>query len=258
MQIAARLSLVFAFVSLASCVVTPAAAPPIASGPPPAGPAPAAASAAPAPLSVTCTTSGREVRGEVGTQVQLACPPGCERDGEVRGTISYTGSSRVCRAAIHAGAIPASGGVVTVRKDPARRAYRGTVRNGIKSEDDGGYPTGFSVIGEGVPPAPPLERIEAGCTFSGRALRGQIGETAVVSCPPGCGSVGSVQGSGGYGFESSICRAAIHANLLTDAAGGDVKVIVENAHNPYHGSLRNGVRSVDAVAVMGGFRLEAP
>jgi hypothetical protein len=148
--------------------------------------------------------------------------------------------------------------VVTLLKDPGRRAYRGTVRNGIKSIDDGGYPTGFSVIGPGVPPPVTANRIEAGCTFSGRALRGEIGESDVVSCPPGCGSVGSVQGSGGYGFESSICAAAIHAGLLTDATGGDVKVIVEKAHNPYGGSLRNGVRSVKAVAVMGGFQLAAP
>jgi hypothetical protein len=227
-------------------------------GPPVAASPPAPVAAAPAPINATCATSGREVRGDAGAQVQLVCPPGCEGEGGVRGTISYTGSSHVCRAAIHAGAIPPSGGLVTVRKDPGRRAYRGTVQNGIKSDDDGGYPTGFSVIGPGLPPAAAADRIEAGCTFSGRALRGEIGESFVVSCPTGCGAVGSVQGSGGYGFESSICRAAIHANLLTDAAGGDVKVFVEKAQNPYHGSLRNGVRSVNADAVMGGFRLAAP
>ncbi len=258
MSIDKRLHFAWASLSLVACVVTPAAAPPIASGPPAQEPPPAAVAAAPAPMAVTCTTSGRDVRGDVGSLARLLCPAGCEGEGEVRGTISYTGLSRVCRAAIHAGAIPASGGVVTVRKDPSRRAYRGTVRNGIKSDDDGGYPTGFSVIGEGVPPAVPPERIEAGCTFSGRDLRGQIGEESVVSCPAGCGTVGSVQGSGGYGFESSICRAAIHAGLLTDAAGGDVKVIPEKAQNPYHGSQKNGVRSVDAVAVMGGFRLAHP
>jgi hypothetical protein len=258
MQIDKRLHLVWTLVSLAACVVTPAAAPPVVSGPPLAGPPLAPVVAAPPPINATCVTSGRDVRGDVGSQAQLVCPAGCEGEGEVRGTISYTGSSRVCRAAIHAGAIPPSGGVVTLRKDGGRRAYRGTVRNGIKSEDDGGYPTGFSVIGEGVPPAAAPNRIEAGCTFSGRALRGEIGERLVVSCPAGCGSVGSVQGSGGYGFESSICRAAIHASLLTDTAGGDVAVIVEKAQNPYRGSLRNGVRSVNAEAVMGGFRLAAP
>jgi hypothetical protein len=258
MQIDRRLSFVWVSLSLAACVVAPAAAPPVVSGPPVAAPPPAPIVAGPAPINATCATNGRDVRGDVGSQAQLVCPAGCEAEGQVRGTISYTGSSRICRAAIHAGAIPPSGGVVTVRKDAGRHAYRGTVRNGIKSEDDGGYPTGFSVIGEGVPPAVAADRIEAGCTFSGRDLRGEIGQSFVVSCPPGCGAVGSVQGSGGYGFESKICRAAIHAGLLTDTAGGDVKVLVEKAQNPYHGNLRNGVRSVDAVAVMGGFQLAAP
>jgi LCCL domain-containing protein len=256
MQIDRRLHLVWVPLSLAACVVTTAAAPPVATGPA-GGPPPAASAPAAPPTSATCTTSGRDVPGDDGSEAQLVCPAGCEAEGEVRGTISYTGSSVVCRAAIHAGAIPAAGGVVSLRKDPGRRAYRGTVRNGIKSEDDGGYPTGFSVIGPGVPPAAGANRIEAGCSFSGRDLRGEIGETYVVSCPAGCNSVGHVQGSGGYGFESSICRAAIHASLLNDA-GGDVKVIVENAHNPYRGSLRNGVRSENADAVMGGFRLAAP
>ena len=258
MQIDKRLHLVWVSLSLAACAVTSAAAPPVANGPPVGEPPPAPVAAAPAPINATCAMSGRDVRGDDGSQARFICPAGCEREGEVRGTISYTGSSRVCRAAIHAGAIPPSGGVVTLRKDAGRRAYRGSVRNGVKSEDDGGYPTGFSVIGEGVPAAVAANRIEAGCTFTGRALRGEIGESFVVSCPPGCGSGGSVQGSGGYGFESSICRAAIHASLLTDSAGGDVKVIVENAHNPYRGSFRNGVRSVNAEAVMGGFRLAAP
>ena len=257
MRIHELLHFVCASLSLAAgCAVMPAAAPPVSSPPPVVGP-PTVASPSVA-INANCAMDGRGVRGEPGAQVQLVCPAGCEGEGEVRGTISYTGSSRVCRAAIHAGAIPPSGGLVNVLKDPGRRAYRGTMRNGIKSADDNGYPVGFSVIGPGVPPPVPVNRIEAGCTFSGRALRGEIGESDVVSCPPGCASVGSVQGSGGYGFESSICAAAIHAGVLTDAAGGDVKVILEKAENPYAGSLRNGVRSVNATAVVGGFRLAAP
>ena len=90
-----------------------------------------------------------------------------------------------------------------------------------------------------------------------RPRRGEVGSSHVVWCPLGCAAVGSVQGTDAYAFDSSICRAAIHASLLTDASGGAVKVLVEPAHPPYCGSLRNGVRSESAVTSMGGFLLRA-
>jgi hypothetical protein len=264
------LSLLWAAGAAVSCASAPAAAPAAAGSPAPsvaaaspptvAAPPPAAAAA---PTSVTCQTSGRGVRGDVGQEFQLACPAGCDAGGEVRGTFAYTGSSPVCRAAIHAGAIPPTGGIVTVRIDAGRRAYRGTVRNGIKSLDDGSYPTGFSVLGAGLPPeaATAIDpgRIEAGCTMSARGLRGDVGASYVVWCPPGCASVQApIVGTGEYAFDSSICRAAIHAGLVNDSDGGAVKVLPDNAHPPYRGSAHNGIRSNDAPTAMGSFRLQAP
>ena len=46
-------------------------------------------------------------------------------------------------AAIHAGAASPSGGVVTVRLEPGRPAYRGSTRNGVVSGDFGSYPASF-------------------------------------------------------------------------------------------------------------------
>lgn len=44
-----------------------------------------------------------------------------------------------CSAALHAGAAPGSGGVITVYREAGRGLYVGSVRNGITSSDDGRY-----------------------------------------------------------------------------------------------------------------------
>lgn len=63
-----------------------------------------------------------------------------------------------------------------------------------------------------------------------------------VRCPPGCVTDGgSVWGSDVYTADSSICRAAVHAGLASEEAGGAFTVASAPGQGSYDGSQRNGV-----------------
>lgn len=72
--------------------------------------------------------------------------------------------------------------------------------------------------------------------------RGQNGDHFVYSCPPG-GSPGSVYGTDRYTDDSSVCTAAVHAGLITFAAGGSVTIEIQPDAVTYTASERNGVSS---------------
>ncbi len=82
-------------------------------------------------------------RGQNGTQIRCACP--AVSGGYVWGTNVYTDDSDVCAAAVHAGAIPASGGTVTVTLQAGRSSYTGSTRNGITTYAYGAWAGSFSV-----------------------------------------------------------------------------------------------------------------
>ena len=145
-----------------------------------------------------------------------------------------------------------------MRLEPGRPAYRGSVRNGMQSGDYGYYgksftlgPSGQAAGGPPAPPPgyaappPPAQAIEAGCNFNAGQLRGEIGSSHLVNCPPGCSKTGAgLWGSDAYTADSGVCRAAIHAGLITDA-GGNVVVTLDPGRPAYRGSVRNSVRSGD-------------
>lgn len=67
-----------------------------------------------------------------------------------------------------------------------------------------------------------------------------------LGCPPGCDAAGgSVWGTDVYTDDSRICRAAIHAGRITEAAGGAVYFEARPGQESYTGSERNGVNSAD-------------
>ena len=74
------------------------------------------------PTPFTCTCSGEAARSS---------------SGAVWGTDVYTDSSDLCRAALHAGAIGADGGPITVARSEGRPIYAGSSRNGVTSNDYG-------------------------------------------------------------------------------------------------------------------------
>jgi len=60
------------------------------------------------------------------------------------------------------------------------------------------------------------------------------------SCPAGATSSGSVWGSGPYTGDSAICRAAVHAGVIS-AAGGVVDLVQAPGQDSYEASVANGV-----------------
>jgi hypothetical protein len=239
---------------------TAAAAIPVGSG---AAPPPAARYAG--PIEAGCSFDARQIKGQTGEVFQVSCPEGCVNRGSwIRGTDVYTADSGICRAGVHAGAIPPTGGMVTVRLEPGRPAYRGSTRHLIESTDCGTYELSFAVIvpaGQQVAPSPSRDAdqiIEAGCSFTARDIHAEVGTTHVVSCPEGCADQGSwLRGTDVYTGDSGICRAAIHSGLIPKT-GGTVAVILDRGHPAYRGSVRNGIHSSDVGSFDSSFRLRRP
>jgi hypothetical protein len=64
--------------------------------------------------------------------------------GTVWGTDVYTDDSAICRAAVHAGAIPATGGPVRLHTVRGRQSYAGSARNGVRTEGFGAWQGAFA------------------------------------------------------------------------------------------------------------------
>ncbi|QDE99010.1 M57 family metalloprotease [Myxococcus xanthus] len=69
-------------------------------------------------------------RGQNGSSIRCNCPT-VSLGASVWGTDLYTDDSDVCAAAVHAGAIPSTGGQVSVTIQPAQGSYASTTRNGV-------------------------------------------------------------------------------------------------------------------------------
>ncbi len=104
-----------------------------------------AASSSAFTLPTSCSTySFSTYRGQNGTE--LSCWCGANPQGSVWGTDIYTDDSNACRAAVHAGVIPASGGNITVRIMPGQSSYTGSTRNGITTTSYGVWSGSFSLV----------------------------------------------------------------------------------------------------------------
>ena len=297
-------SLVAALLALSACYVAPVPGPPPPMGPPPrggfgpvaGGPPQGGAMTAGGVIEAGCSYNGTQLPGEIGATFQVACPPGCESSGGLWGSDVYTADSGICRAAIHAGLIAPGGGVVAVRLEPGHPAYRGSIRNGIQSNDYGQYPNSNVLFPAGqaagppppqpqyaapppgaypppnqgpppgyaqpapaayAPPPPGAQVIEAGCSYTGGQIRGEIGTSHLVNCPPGCANTGGLWGTDAYTGDSKVCKAAVHAGLITDA-GGNVVVTIDPGRPAYRGSVRNGIRSNDYGNYSKSFHLSRP
>lgn len=77
--------------------------------------------------------------------LDCVCTAESAASGGVWGSDVYTADSRVCRAALHAGAMGESGGKVRIRTVPGDSSYSGTTRNGVTTSSWGSYPQGFVV-----------------------------------------------------------------------------------------------------------------
>jgi hypothetical protein len=94
---------------------------------------------------VLWNTAALMVGSETGKTYKFKCPPG-GKESYVWGTDIYTADSSICNAAVHAGKLTMeSGGSVTIELRPGEPSYKGTTRNGIKTNDYGAYGRSFVV-----------------------------------------------------------------------------------------------------------------
>jgi len=140
-------------VVLASCVVAPVA------GPPPQGPGYAPPPQSGGEVQAGCTFKAADLQQRApGMAYMVSCPPGCAGQSiNVWGSGPYTADSGLCRAAVHAGALnDQTGGSFQVVMDRGQPAYRGSVQNGVQTQDYGSWGESFWIQGaQPAPAAPP-------------------------------------------------------------------------------------------------------
>ena len=94
---------------------------------------------------VLWNTSAANVSFEPGKTFKFKCPSS-GKESSVWGTDTYTLDSSICNAAVHAGKLTMeSGGPVTIELRPGESAYKGSTRNGIKTNDYEKYGSSFVV-----------------------------------------------------------------------------------------------------------------
>jgi hypothetical protein len=159
--------------------------------------------------------------------------------GSVWGSGRYTTDSSVCRAAVHAGVIPADGGEVTLYKSEGCPSFVGTTANGVQTGNWGPYPQTFSFAADAPACAAPSGAVRA-CPASMAAYRGMApGQVLTCSCTPQQFG-GSIWGTGRYTADSSLCGAALHSGAIP-ATGGTVTVRTAPGCGGFQGSARNGI-----------------
>jgi len=178
-----------------------------------------------------CPSNMVGYRGQNGTQLLCLCTGA--GGGGVWGTNLYTDDSSVCRAAVHAGAIPATGGAVLVTVQPGTLSYAGSTANGVTSYSYGGSNGSFTVAAGTPcelppPPPPPCPTSLEGVTTSG-------------TCTCNRTFTNRVYGTGVFTDHSDPCGAAWHAGVLPPNTMGTVSYTIESGEERYCGSTQNGV-----------------
>ncbi|XP_078700188.1 uncharacterized protein LOC144926973 isoform X2 [Branchiostoma floridae x Branchiostoma belcheri] len=188
--------------------------------------------------TVDCNTEPRQLEGN---KITVVCPDGClETGGVVWGFVIYTDDSSLCRAAIHAGRIPATGGEVTLYKLPGQDSYLAAEQHGITTRESGDWGGSFAFS---LPPVVPEVEERADTVDCHTESRDRDGDIYTVICPAGCASGATVWGTVIYTDDSSICRAAIHDGRITNS-GGEITVYKIQGQDSYLGSEQNGIQTV--------------
>lgn len=212
----------------------------------------AGASAQQRTLGATAIDKTAAFRGQLGRRVSYVCPAAVPLTAALWGTDVYSDDSPVCLAAIHSGALQAGApGVVTVAIAGAVASLQGSTRNGVTSRAYASHTGSFTFETAGVP-----GQVE--WTTTGQGLPAGFATPIVVSCPAQGSSTAKIWGTDTYTEDSAICVAAVHAGVITAAAGGLVAVSVAPGQQSYAASERNGVASQAYRALGSSFRVAAP
>ena len=224
------------------------ASPTVLPAPPPAAPSVAAQPASAGARADPCPTR-LSINRELPTPYTCRCSATNVQEGAVWGTDNYTDDSGLCRAAVHAGVIPAAGGTVTVLRGAGRPLYIGSRRNGIESNDYGAYTDSIRFAGAAQPAAGP-ER----CPIR-LSINRDLPTPFTCLCNAEAIQQGAVWGTDTYTDDSGLCRAAVHAGAIP-FAGGVVTVARLAGRQIYPGTSRNGIQSSDYGAYSDSIRFQ--
>lgn len=99
-----------------------------------------------------CPRNLNSLRGQTGQTLSCTCSPQ-QYGGSIWGSGLYTTDSSVCGAALHSGAIPATGGTVRITITGGCSRYVGSQNNGITTSNWGSYNSSF-YFGDDEPSCP--------------------------------------------------------------------------------------------------------
>lgn len=173
---------------------------------------------------------------------RFKCPANClNKKGKVWGTLFYDVQSSICRAAIHFGAIDNNGGVIDVTRMEKFPFFVRATKNGVESFSK--FKPGNAFVMTKV------EGFTADCYTTVSEIcpyKKSNSHCPRILCPDDCKNQPSywspVIGSNIYADNSSICKAAIHAGVIS-AAGGLVDILPLDKRKNYVGVLKNGIQS---------------
>jgi len=94
------------------------------------------------------------MNGKPGADGTIKCTCAATTSGAIYGTAVYTADSSLCAAAVHAGAIPKTGGKVTAKSLAGCSKYESTSANGLTSIKWGSYDASFFFPGFGTGKCP--------------------------------------------------------------------------------------------------------
>ncbi|MCA9840255.1 MAG: hypothetical protein KC422_25315, partial [Trueperaceae bacterium] len=188
-------------------------------------------------------------------------------EGSLWGTSVYTSDSSICKAAQHTGVLAPSGGMVIVKGAPGQSSYAASTQYGISSSSYGSYGWSFYFPGSlassaptppgpttpSIPSQPSAETEECPATFSGYR---ETTEILACSCSSQTTESGTLWGTTIYTDDSTICRAAVHAGVLTER-GGIVYVQAKPGQDSYLSTSQNGITSSSYSAWGGSFSFVA-
>ena len=177
----------------------------------------------------------------------VSCSCEGSASGSVWGSGIYTTDSSICAAAVHAGAVPEGGGVVSVAPAPGCEGYTGSKGKGsAPSASWGKYEASFFFPGHGDGKCPPVKTgPDAPCPGKLNEVpnAAKLGHDGAFSCTCAADSATSpLWGSGVYTTDSAICGAARHAGAI-GPAGCVVSIKTTQGCASYVGTTANGVPS---------------
>uniref|UniRef100_UPI00358E69BF cysteine-rich secretory protein LCCL domain-containing 2-like n=1 Tax=Myxine glutinosa TaxID=7769 RepID=UPI00358E69BF len=189
---------------------------------------------------VTCETRLRDKCKGIKCR-RYKCPANClESNAKVFGSIFFYMFSSICRAAIHHGVLNNGGGLVDVTLQGRKPFFIRSSRHGVDSSSQLKPAKAFSISPMSVQTIDCRKTVAQLCPFEKK-----ITHCPRVYCQPGCrwDDAAQVFGNKVYEDSSSICRAALHAGVITNKKGGYVDIVPLREKKRYASTFQNEVKS---------------